>query len=123
MFKNWIFWLVFLVGWNVLLLVTQKLASTKWPRQLKILDLNLPLLFCALHFLSSDLLGLSLLPFLVFALGLFGIAMTLTYVFFEGDIIYSAFFVRYLRVADMLALVAYLILLVLQFVRVVGNMI
>lgn len=114
MFKSWLFWLVVFLVWNILILAIKKIIAKKWPSRIKTLDLNLPLLILGLHFMSKNLMGLSLLPFLIFALALFGIAMTLMYAFLEGDIIYRAFFVRYLRVADIVFFCSFMAFLVLE---------
>lgn len=112
MVNNWYFWLALVLIWNMILVAAKKIMAERWPARLKVLDLNLPLLIVGLHFLSQMLMGLSILPFLIFALALFGIAMTLMYALLEGDIIYHAFFVRYVRVADIVMLVTFIIFLV-----------
>ena len=112
MVNNWYFWLALVLIWNMILFAAKKIMAERWPARLKVLDLNLPLLIVGLHFLSQTLMGLSILPFLIFALALFGIAMTLMYALLEGDIIYRAFFVRYVRVADIVTLAAFMIFLV-----------
>lgn len=117
MFNSWIFWVAFFLIWNVILLVVKRIMADRWPANVKVLDLNLPLMVCGLHFLSHELLGLSILPFLIFALALFGIAMTLMYALLEGDIIYRAFFVRYLRITDIVALTVFLFFLVVKVVE------
>ncbi|SFV40811.1 DUF3397 family protein [Ligilactobacillus acidipiscis] len=112
--KNWFFWLAAFIIWNILIVTIKKILGQDWPASLKILDLDLPLLLGGVHVMSQDLMGLSILPFLIFAMALFGIAMTLTYAFLEGDIIYRAFFVRYIRTADIVATLAFIVFLILE---------
>lgn len=112
--KNWFFWLAAFIIWNILIVTIKKILGQDWPASLKILDLDLPLLLGGVHVMSQDLMGLSILPFLIFAMALFGIAMTLTYAFLEGDIIYRAFFVRYIRIADIVATLAFIVFLILE---------
>lgn len=112
--KNWFFWLAAFIIWNILIVTIKKILGQDWPASLKILDLDLPLLLGGVHVMSQDLMGLSILPFLIFAMALFGIAMTLMYAFLEGDIIYRAFFVRYIRIADIVATLAFIVFLILE---------
>lgn len=112
--KNWFFWVAAFIIWNILIVTIKKILGQDWPASLKILDLDLPLLLGGVHVMSQDLMGLSILPFLIFAMALFGIAMTLTYAFLEGDIIYRAFFVRYIRIADIVATLAFIVFLILE---------
>ncbi|GAW64189.1 DUF3397 family protein [Ligilactobacillus acidipiscis] len=112
--KNWFFWLAAFIIWNILIVTIKKILGQDWPASLKILDLDLPLLLGGVHVMSQDLMGLSILPFLIFAMALFGFAMTLTYAFLEGDIIYRAFFVRYIRTADIVATLAFIVFLILE---------
>lgn len=117
MFKSWLFWLVAILIWNGLMIGVKKTLLKKRITFLKTLDLDLPLLIVGIHFISQSLMGLSILPFLIFAMALFGIAMTLIYAFLEGDIIYRAFFVRYVRVADIIALVSFFAFLVIDIIQ------
>ena len=100
--------------WIILLAAVKNIVSDRWSRRINVLDLTLPLTVCGLHFLSQEIMGLSLVPFIIFAMALFGIAMTLTYAFLEGDIIYSAFFVRYIRIAGIVVLATYILFLLVK---------
>lgn len=84
----------------------------------KLIDLVGLLLFVNVHLLSVQLLGLSVVPFIILGLAVFGIFMTLLYAYLEGEIFYRRFFMHFWRIVDLVMIFIYLILLILMLLQV-----
>lgn len=116
MIKEWYIQLLILIlVWIALSFLNKKILYKKFPR-FKVLDVFSLFLLVAIHFLSQNLIGLSIIPFLICALSAYGLAMTILYATLEGQIIYKKFLIRFWRVADLLILATYIILLIFKIV-------
>ena len=101
---------IIFVCWLILDLIWKKLKIKK----LRVIDLLTPLILVALHFLSVQLMGLSVIPFIIFGLAVFGVLKTVLHAYLEGEILYSSFFLGFWRVVDLVALSSYIVLLIFQ---------
>ena len=116
MLKQWYIQLLILILiWIILTFITKRFISKKYPK-FKRLDVFSIFLLIAIHFLSQNLIGLSLIPFLVCGLSLYGLAMTILYAVLEGQIIYKKFLSRFWRVVDLVILGLYCVLLIFKIV-------
>lgn len=87
-------------------------------KRLKVLDIVGLLLFINVHLLSVQLLGLSVIPFIVLGLAVFGIFMTLLYAYLEGEIFYRSFFLHFWRIVDLVMVFVYSMLLIFMLCQV-----
>lgn len=116
MIKSWYVQLLILIlVWLILTLLKNKLFKRQLKR-FKRLDVMSFFLIVAIHFLSQNIMGLSLIPFLVCGLSAYGLVMTILYAVMEGQIIYKKFLIRFWRVADILFFGTYCVLLVFKFI-------
>lgn len=104
------------ICWLVLSLVWKKIKI----KRLKIIDVLTLLILVAIHFLSVQLMGLSVLPFMTFGLAIFGILKTVLHAYLEGEILYSSFLLEFWRVVDLVAVSVYIVLLIFQLCRVLN---
>lgn len=114
MIKSWYVQLfILIVVWLILTFLKNKLFKRQLKR-FKRLDVMSIFLLVAIHFLSQNIMGLSLIPFLICGLSAYGLMMTVLYAVLEGQIIYKRFLIRFWRVADILFLGTYCVLLVFK---------
>lgn len=114
MIKQWYIQLIILVlVWILLTFLKNKFLKKRYPK-FKRLDIFSLFLLVAIHFLSQNLIGISIIPFIVCGLSLYGLAMTILYAIFEGQIIYKKFLIKFWRVADLVILALYCVLLIFK---------
>lgn len=99
----------------ILTFLKNKIIIKKYPK-FKRLDVFSLFVLVAIHFLSQNLIGLSLIPFLICGLSLYGLAMTILYALLEGQIIYKKFLIRFWRICDLVIVGLYFVLLIFKVV-------
>lgn len=116
MIKEWyIQLLIIILVWIILSLLKNRFFK-KQLKDFKRLDVMSFFFIIAIHFLSQDVIGLSILPFLICGLSAYGLIMTILYAVMEGQIIYKKFLIKFWRVADILFLGTYCVLLIFKIV-------
>ena len=113
--------IVILIIWMALTFLKKNFAKY-WPKRLRIIDIMMLVLLLGIHGLSVTLTGLSLLPFLAFAAGAFGLVLTVYLVYTEDDFRVRRFFVIYWRTLDIFIVGMYIILLLIEIASFLGIM-
>lgn len=105
--------------WIVLSFLKRYLKKI-WPKKLRVVDIMMLFLVVAIAQLSVELTGLSLLPFLAFAVSAYGLALTVYLVYTEDDFRLKRFIVVYWRTLDILMLLVYCVLLFIKTAQETG---
>lgn len=116
MIKEWYIQLLILILVWLILTLLKKRFFRKQLKNFKRLDVMSLFLVVAIHFLSQDVMGLSIILFLICGLSAYGLIMTILYALMEGQILYKKFLIKFWRVADILFLGTYCVLLIFKIV-------
>lgn len=112
-FGTWLGSIIFVLGFILIATLLKRILRKYWPKQVQVIDLLPPLLLLLTHVLSVQSLGLTIVPFLILAWCLIGIASALMYAYRDGELIYAKFFKTIWKITDVYMIVWYLIVLVL----------
>lgn len=119
LFLQWYIQLGLIIVLAIILRIFKKYVPNFLKKtHLKKLDfLTIPILI-AIHFISVGLFKLSLIPFIVFGMGFFGIVLAIIQYLYE-EFRYKQFFIVYWRILDLIVIIIYFVLLVYQVVQVI----
>ncbi|WP_027107369.1 DUF3397 family protein [Ligilactobacillus ceti] len=119
LFLQWYIQLGLIIVLAIILRIFKKYVPNFFKKtHLKKLDfLTIPILI-AIHFISVGLFKLSLIPFIVFGMGFFGIVLAIIQYLHE-EFRYKRFFIVYWRILDLIVIIIYFVLLVYQVVQVI----
>ena len=89
MIKVWYVQLLILILVWLILTLLKKRFFRKQLKNFKRLDVMSLFLLVSIHFLSQDVMGLSIIPFLICGLSAYGLFLSILYVLMEGQILYK----------------------------------
>lgn len=89
-----------------------------WPKDLRKKDLMTVLLLYLINKLSIFIWGISIIPHLIFIMSFIGIVMTLYLARKNGIIKMKDFWIRLLRITDLLAIIVYVVLFFLAIFKI-----
>ncbi|WP_057736011.1 DUF3397 family protein [Liquorilactobacillus uvarum] len=98
--------LILAVIWILVSLVKKKVPKIL-PQKLLPIDIVIFFMFVGAHFLTLNKSGNSIVPYILLGMAVWGIFMTLVHGFVKGELIYSAFFLRYWRFVDLAIIIIY----------------
>ncbi|MHC9532864.1 DUF3397 family protein [Dellaglioa sp. BT-FLS60] len=110
-FGTWYGSIILVVSYLLILLLLKRILRKYWPKRLKIVDFLPPLLLLLTHLLSVQEYNLSLVPFVILAWCLIGIASALMFAYRDGELIYAKFFTVIWKITDIYMILWYLIVL------------
>ncbi|MBD5069379.1 MAG: DUF3397 domain-containing protein [Lactobacillus sp.] len=118
--EAWYVTLISLILLWIVLSFLKRYLKKIWPKKLRVVDIMMLFLVVAIAQLSVELTGLSLLPFLAFAVSAYGLALTVYLVYTEDDFRLKRFIVVYWRTLDILMLLVYCVLLFIKTAQETG---
>ncbi len=98
--------LILAVVWILVSLVKKKFPRIL-PQKILPIDIVTFFMFIGAHFLTLNKSGNSIVPYILLGMAVWGIIMTFAHGFVKGELIYSAFFLRYWRFVDLAIIIIY----------------